>query len=95
MKQVAILVASSLLFAAPAFADTVTVQTNGNAATAIPAMPTSPPVAAAPSEQRSYDSHSVTETGDGGVQQTDKHSEQTITPEGSSTTTTKIQQQSN
>lgn len=92
MKSFAIIVASGFLFAAPAFADSVTVQTNGSVA--VPAMPLSPPVAAAPSEQRSYDSHTVTES-DGGVQQTDKHSEQTITPSGTSTTTTKIQQQSN
>jgi hypothetical protein len=88
MKTVAIVLASGLAFAAPALADSVTTtqttQTNGGVVVTTP--PVSPPVAVAPSESRTYES---TKTNDDGDRQVDKRTEKTVTPFGSSTTTSK------
>jgi hypothetical protein len=87
MKTLAIVLASGLAFAVPAFADSVTtsesVQTGG---AVIVAPPISPPVAVAPSETKIHESSKTTDDGD---RQVDKRSEKVETPFGSSSTTTK------
>ena len=88
MKAFATILASGLFLAAPAFADSVTIQTNDNAGVAI-----SPPVAVVPApsvETRSYQSDKVQES-DGGVQREQKRTTETVTPNGSSKKTTKIE----
>ena len=90
MKAFATVLASGLFLAAPAFADSVTIQTNDNAGIAV-----SPPVAVVPApapsvETRTYQSDKVQES-DGGVQREQKRTTETVTPNGSSKTTTKIQ----
>jgi hypothetical protein len=97
MKALAVTLASSLLLAAPALADSVTTsetmqtQQGGNAVIVAPQP--APPVAETPMQERTRDSHAVIEN-DQGVKETDKHTEQTVTPGGSATTTTKIERQS-
>jgi hypothetical protein len=87
MKTVAIVLASSLAFAVPAFADSVTTTTTGSTGGAvIVTPPVSPSVAVAPSETKTYEQ---TRTNDDGDRQVDKRTEKTVTPFGSSSTTTK------
>lgn len=89
MKAFATILASGLFLAAPAFADSVTVQTDDNAGVAV-----SPPVAAAPAptvEQKTYQSDKIKESDDG-MQRQEKRTTETVTPNGSSKTTTKIEQ---
>jgi hypothetical protein len=87
MKTLAIILASGLAFAVPAFADSVTtsesVQSGG---AVIVAPPMSPPIAVAPSETKTRESSKTTDDGD---RQVEKRSEKTETPFGSSSTSSK------
>ena len=91
MKIFGIAMASGLLLATPVFADSVTIQTNDNAGVAV-----SPPVAIvpAPTEQRTIEQDKVKES-DNGMKREEKRTTETITPEGKSRTTTKIEQDNN
>jgi hypothetical protein len=87
MKTVAIVLASGLAFAMPAFADSVTTTTtSGTSGAVIVTPPVSPPVAVAPSETKTYEQ---TKTMDDGDRQVDQRTEKTVTPFGSSSETTK------
>ena len=86
MKSLMIILAAGVIStAAPAFADSAsvttqqTIQTNGTI---------SPPIATAPVEKHSFDSHSVTKSDDE-VKRTDEHKEEAVTPFGTSKSTTK------
>ena len=85
MKAFVIVLTGGLLLAAPAFADSVTVQTHDKAGVAV-----SPPVAAvpAPSEQRTIERDKVKQTDDG-ITREEKRIQETVTPAGKSRTTTK------
>jgi hypothetical protein len=77
--------AGALLLAAPAFADSVTVQTHENAGVVV-----SPPVAVvpAPVEQRTMQKDTIKRSDDG-MQREEKRTQETVTPNGSSRTTVK------
>jgi hypothetical protein len=85
MKVFNTALAGALLLAAPAFADSVTVQTRDSAGVAV-----SPPVAAvpAPTEQRTIEKGKV-EHSDDGIKREEKRTQETVTPTGKSRTTTK------
>lgn len=74
-----------LFLAAPAFADSVTVQTRDSAGVVV-----SPPVATAPAptEQRTIEKGKV-ERSDDGMKREEKRTQETVTPMGKSRTTTK------
>ena len=84
MKIFNIILAGGLLLGAPAFADSVTIQTHDNAGTLV-----SPPVAAmpAPTDQRTIEKDRVKESDDG-MKREEKRTQETVTPEGTSHTTT-------
>ena len=75
----------ALLLAAPAFADSVTVQTRDSAGVVV-----SPPVAVAPAptEQRTMEKDTIKQSDDG-MQREEKRTQETVTPNGSSRTTVK------
>jgi len=77
--------AGAVLLAAPAFADSVTVQTHDS-----PGVVVSPPVATmpAPTEQRTIEKGKI-EQSDDGMTREEKRTQETITPAGKSRTTTK------
>ncbi len=86
MKSLMIILAAGVIStAAPAFADSAsvttqqTIQTNGTI---------SPPIAAAPIEKRSVESHSVTKSDDG-VKRTDERKDEAVTPFGTSRSSSK------
>ncbi|HEY3919213.1 MAG TPA: hypothetical protein VGL83_15585 [Stellaceae bacterium] len=86
MKTFTPILVSALFLAGPAFADSVTVQTNDGAGVAV-----SPPVAVMPEPappQGSYESRSVKQSDDGAKTES-KRTEETVTPAGKSRTTTK------
>jgi hypothetical protein len=85
MKVLSGVLVSGLLFALPAFADSVTIQTNDSAGVA-----TSPPVAAmpAPAEQRTIEQDKIKQSDDG-VKREEKRTQETVTPTGKSRVTTK------
>ena len=84
MKVFNIVLAGGLVLGAPAFADSVTIQTHDNAGPAV-----SPPVAVmpAPTEQRTIEKDKVRESDDG-MKREEKRTQETLTPEGKSRTTT-------
>ncbi len=75
----------ALLLAAPAFADSVTVQTHDSAGVVV-----SPPVAVmpAPVEQRTMEKDTIKQSDDG-MKREEKRTQETVTPNGSSRTTVK------
>lgn len=87
MKFFSIALAGGLLLGAPAFADSVTVQTHDSAGAAV-----SPPVAAmpAPAEQRTIERDKVKQSDDG-MKREEQRTQETVTPAGKSRTTTKIE----
>jgi hypothetical protein len=91
MKVFSIILASGMLLAAPAFADSVTVQTNDNPG--VPGVAVSPPVAVmpAPSDQQTIEKDKVKQSDDG-MKREEKRTQETVTPEGKSRTTTKTEQ---
>jgi len=84
MKVFNTVLAGALLLAAPAFADSVTIQTHENAGVAV-----SPPVAVmpAPTEQRTIEQDKIKQSDDG-MKREEKRTQETITPAGKSRTTT-------
>jgi hypothetical protein len=86
MKVFNIVLAGGLLLGAPAFADSVTVQTHEGAGVVV-----SPPVAVmpAPAEQRTRTKDTVKQSDDG-MQREEKRTQETVTPNGTSRTTTKV-----
>ena len=88
MKTVTTVMVSALFLAAPAFADSVTVQTNDNAGVAV-----SPPVAVMPAPatgERIHESQSVKQSDDG-KEVKSQSTEETMTPSGTQRTTTKTE----
>jgi hypothetical protein len=85
MKVFNIVLATGLLLAAPAFADSVTVQTRDSAGVVV-----SPPVAVAPApaQQRTMEKDTIKQSDDG-LQREEKRTQETVTPNGSSRTTVK------
>ncbi len=85
MKVFNIVLAGGLLLAAPAFADSVTVQTRDSAGVVV-----SPPVATmpAPAEQRTMEKDTIKQSDDG-MKREEKRTQETVTPNGSSRTTVK------
>ena len=85
MKVFSIVLAGALLLGAPAFADSVTVQTRDSAGVAV-----SPPVAVmpAPAEQRTIERDKIKHSDDG-VTREEKRTQETVTPAGKSRTTIK------
>ena len=85
MKVFSIVLAGALLLGAPAFADSVTVQTRDSAGAAV-----SPPVAVmpAPTEQRTIERDKIKQSDDG-MKREEKRTQETVTPAGKSRTTTK------
>ena len=85
MKVFSIVLAGTLLLGAPAFADSVTVQTHESAGVAV-----SPPVAVmpAPTEQRTIERDKIKQSDDGMTRE-QKRTQETVTPAGRSRTTTK------
>ena len=75
----------ALLLAAPAFADSVTVQTRDSAGVVV-----SPPVAVMPAsaEQRTMEKDTIKQSDDG-MKREEKRTRETVTPNGSSRTTVK------
>ena len=75
----------ALLLAAPAFANSVTVQTRDSAGVVV-----SPPVAVmpAPVEQRTMEKDTIKQSDDG-MKREEKRTQETVTPNGSSRTTVK------
>jgi hypothetical protein len=84
MKVFSTVLVSGLFLAAPAFADSVTIQTHDSAGVAV-----SPPVAAipAPIEQRTIEQDKIKQSDDG-IKREEKRTQETITPGGTSRTTT-------
>jgi hypothetical protein len=87
MKAFNVALAGALLLAAPAFADSVTVQTRDSAGVAV-----SPPVAAvpAPTDQRTMEKDKIKQSDDG-MKREEKRTQETVTPAGRSRTTTKTE----
>jgi hypothetical protein len=85
MKVFNTALAGALLLAAPAFADSVTIQTRDSAGVAV-----APPVAAAPAptEQRTIEKGKI-ERSEDGMKREEKRTEETVTPMGKTRTTTK------
>ncbi len=85
MKVFSSVLAGALLLGAPAFADSVTVQTHESAGVAV-----SPPVAVmpAPTEQRTIERDKIKHSDDGMTRE-EKRTQETVTPAGKSRTTTK------
>ena len=83
MKVFVMVLAGGLLLGAPAFANSVTVQTRDGVAV-------SPPVAAmpAPAEQRTREKDTIKQSDDG-MKREEKRTQETVTPAGKSRTTTK------
>jgi hypothetical protein len=77
--------AGAMLLAAPAFADSVTVQSHESAGVVV-----SPPVAVvpAPVEQRTMEKDTIKQSDDG-MQREEKRTQETVSPNGSSRTTVK------
>lgn len=91
MKTFTTVMVSALFLAAPAFADSVTVQTNDTAGVAV-----SPPVAVMPAPaagERIHESTSVKQSDDGKDVKS-KRTEETMTPAGTERTTTKTETKS-
>ena len=91
MKVFNTVLASALLLAAPAFADSVTVQTRDSAGVVV-----SPPVAVAPApaEQRTMEKDTIKQSDDG-MKREEKRTQETVTPNGSSRTTVKTKTDNN
>jgi hypothetical protein len=87
MKVFNTALAGALLLAAPAFADSVTVQTRDSAGVVV-----SPPVATmpAPVEQRTMQKNTIKQSDDG-MKREEKRTQETVTPAGRSRTTTKTE----
>ncbi|HEY1503669.1 MAG TPA: hypothetical protein VGF92_05180 [Stellaceae bacterium] len=87
MKFFSIALVGGLLLGAPAFADSVTIQTRDSAGVAV-----SPPVAAmpAPTEQRTIERDKVKQSDDG-MKREEKRTQETVTPAGKSRSTTKTE----
>jgi hypothetical protein len=85
MKFFNVVLAGGLLLGAPAFADSVTVQTRDSAGVVV-----SPPVAVAPApaQQRTMEKDTIKQSDDG-MQREEKRTQETVTPNGSSRTTVK------
>lgn len=83
MKVFSTVLAGAMFLVAPAFADSVTIQTHDSAGVAV-----SPPVAAAPTEQRTIEKGKI-ERSDDGMKREEKRTQETVTPAGKSRTTTK------
>ena len=78
------MLAGGVMLAAPAFADSVTIQSDDHAGVAV-----SPPVAAVPDQagQTTIEKDKIKKSDDG-TKSEEKRTRETITPEGSSRTTT-------
>jgi hypothetical protein len=85
MKVFNAVLAGVLFLAAPAFADSVTVQTRDSAGVVV-----SPPVAVAPApvQQRTIEKDTIKQSDDG-MQREEKRTQENVTPNGSSRTTVK------
>jgi hypothetical protein len=85
MKAFNVALAGAMLLAAPAFADSVTVQSHESAGVVV-----SPPVAVvpAPVEQRTMEKDTIKQSDDG-MQREEKRTQETVSPNGSSRTTVK------
>ena len=90
MKMFAITLASGLILAGSAFADSVTIQTNDRAGVAV-----ATPVAEvpAPAGQQTFTKDKIKESDDG-MKREEKRTTETVGPNGSSKTTTKVEQKS-
>ena len=82
MKVFNAVLAAAVLFGAPAFADSVIVQTPGTASVV------SPPVAVAPvpTQERVIEKDTIQQSNDG-IQREEKRTQEVVTPTGSSRTT--------
>jgi hypothetical protein len=83
MKAFSIVLAGGLLLGAPAFADSVTVQTHDSAGVAV-----SPPVATMPAPAETREKDTIKQS-DEGMKREEKRTQETVTPAGKSRTTTK------
>jgi hypothetical protein len=86
MKVFNTVLAGALLLAAPAFADSVTVQTQSHENSGVVV---SPPVAAVPVAPSKTIEHDKIKQSDDGMQREEKRTQETVTPNGSSRTTVK------